>query len=94
MKSSSMMLAGFAAGIAFVVACHHAGSTAHAGPNDCAEWEYFFEDQDVDDLQAQNVSTSVQVTIGTRSVSVRDLPPGWEPFATSSSAVYLRRCKP
>ena len=80
MKLPAAIAAGFAAGVAFVVACHH-GGTAKAGPPECAVWQFA-------GLQSVDIPDPVTGVKG-----VKELPPGWEPFGMGT-AEFMRRCKP
>jgi hypothetical protein len=94
MKPTSMLIAGFAAGIVFVVACHRAGSPAHASPADCTAWEYAYDSAPAD-TDDSPVGTKSSIPINTIQIPVYDLPAGWEPVGTTNdSHVLIRRCKP
>jgi len=89
MKIATAVAAGFAAGLAFVVACHHTTS-AHAGPADCASW------------QIAEFNGTPGLTQCSPSVAGTDaclgVPSGWEPISATitnvSQTVIARRCAP
>jgi hypothetical protein len=86
MKVPAAVAAGFVAGLAFVVACHHTTS-AHAGPADCATWQVGYFDTTT---PTSNCDPTEPSTYGAKC----SLPSGWEPMSYDGSTVYARRCAP
>jgi uncharacterized membrane protein len=90
MKVATAVAAGFAAGLAFVVACHHTTS-AHAGPADCATWQV----AEFDTPFSSSMECTSPVT-GASACAV--LPSGWEPMVFNNSSngasIVARRCAP
>jgi hypothetical protein len=95
MKLPVALAAGFVAGIAFIVACHHAGPLAHAAPNDCAVWQYsvITNVADVEPAGSYNIKgpSGVPQPFGFTATT---LPAGWEPMTVQGDTVLMRRCKP
>ena len=84
MKLPIMFVAGLAAGIAFFVACEHAGKPANAGPADCAVWQ-------VSELDTGECS----IDPGASPLAANcTLPAGWEPMSFNGANVFARRCAP
>jgi hypothetical protein len=95
MKLSAAIAAGFAAGLAFAVACRRGGH-ASAAPNDCAVWQYAILSAAIEDTAPGGTYNAyVQgMTQLNYPFMATNLPTGWEPFAMEGSAVVVRRCKP
>jgi hypothetical protein len=86
MKLTMGVVAGIAAGVAFVFACG-GGKRASAGPADCASWQF--------------AQISVNCPLDAQlNINICAVPSGWEPLKEDSSGgptnavIDARRCAP
>jgi len=90
MKKWLLFGSGLAAGVAFVLSCDQASNNATASPSDCAAWQWasLSGGGDFEQVQYQDSHGAMQ------TITAYNVPSGWEPFASVTGAIEIRRCKP
>jgi hypothetical protein len=89
-KRLGILLAGAAAGVAFVLACQD-DAKVDASPADCSQWQYATGHDDEFPIAGEQPTGN-----GTDTLKIFDVPAGWEPYSFDgiNGLLHFRRCKP